>query len=164
MKKTNSEIGHSIKHRKKANDEFYTPIKLVKKLIEITPINKGDTILDSAYGTGNFYKSFPELHNSYYTKSFFEENNKYDWIITNPPYSKIEEWIKHTTKLSKKGFAILIGLHNLTPKRIEEIEKRGFGITKIHLCKVFKWYGISAYIICEKGKKSIIEYNRKVWY
>ena len=159
-----SKTSHDIKHRKVPNDEFYTPIDLVRELLRQTPFTAGDTLLDSAYGTGNFYKNFPEYTKNSYSQNFFDETELYDWIITNPPYSKLDAWIQNTCAMSTKGFALLIGLHNLTPKRIEAIEKGGFGITKIILCKVFKWFGISAYIICEKHKKSIIEYNRTVWY
>lgn len=160
----NSVTSHNIKHRKIANDEFYTPNDLVIELLSLTPIDVNDSIFDSAYGTGNFYNNFPSNHITGFSKDFFAVNDSWDWIITNPPYSKLDDWIKHTCKLSTKGFALLIGTQNITPKRLELIESAGFGVTNIVMCKVFKWYGISSYIICERGKKSIISYNRKVWY
>jgi len=150
-----SKIAHSIKHRDKPNDNFYTPIKLAKTLFDLVPAEKKDLIMDNAYGTGNFY--FKGL----YSKDFFNDNRIVDWYITNPPYSCLEEWLKKSCK-AKKGFAYLFGLHNLTPRRIEICENEGFYITKIYLCKVFKWFGISAFIIWEKNKKGIINYDRIV--
>ena len=150
-----SKIAHSIKHREKPNDNFYTPIKLAKTLFDLVPAEKKDLIMDNAYGTGNFY--FKGL----YSKDFFNDNRIVDWYITNPPYSCLEEWLKKSCK-AKKGFAYLFGLHNLTPRRIEICENEGFYITKIYLCKVFKWFGISAFIIWEKNKKGIINYDRIV--
>jgi hypothetical protein len=29
---------------------------------------------------------------------------------------------------------------------------------------VFKWFGISAFCVFEKGKPSVIQYDRKVWH
>jgi len=147
-------ISHQIKHREISNDEFMTPPELVKELIKF--VNPTGTILDSAYGTGNF-----TIDKS--TTDFFNWTEKVDWIVTNPPYSKIDDYLKHSCEIANKGFSYLLGLHNLTPKRICECEKKGFFITRIHLCKVFKWYGISAMIVWEKNKKPIINYDRIVW-
>jgi len=159
-----SEIAHKIKHRKIANDEFFTPLELAKKLIGLVPLKKNDIVLDPAKGSGNFFNNFPNYTINQTTDDFFDFNKKQNWLITNPPYSKLDEWLEHSCEIATKGFAYLFGLHNLTPRRIEMCEKMGFGITKIYLCKVFKWFGISAFIIWQKNKKGIINYNRKVWY
>ena len=163
-----SEISHNIKHRIIANDIFMTPPKLAKELIDIVPIESGDTILDSAKGEGAFFNAFPEGTHKFWCENregidFFKEERKFDWIITNPPYSILDNWIDHTAKHSNKGFCLLINTHSITPKRVQEIENYGFSITKIHLSKVFRWYGIAAFIVCEKGHKSILSYDRVVW-
>lgn len=147
-------IAHSIKHRENPNDEFMTPPYLAKKLYEW--VNPAGRVLDSAYGTGNFTFDLS-------TCDFFDWDEKVDWIVTNPPYSKIDKYLEHSCEIADKGFAYLLGLHNLTPKRIEACEKQGFYITRIHLCKVFKWFGISAMVVWEKNGKPIIDYDRKVW-
>lgn len=151
-----SKISHNIKHRAKPNDEFYTPRELAKKLFDIVPITKNDIVMDNAYGTGNFY--FEGL----FSKDFFNDDRVVDWYITNPPYSMLDQWLEKSCN-AKKGFAYLLGINNLTAKRIEECEKKGFFITKIYICKVFKWFGMSAFIIWEKNKKPILEYDRVVW-
>ena len=152
-----SQISHNIKHRKVPNDEFYTPRILAEKLFRMVPTSNDDVVMDNAYGTGNFY--FGGLK----SKDFFNDNREVDWYITNPPYSCIEEWLDKSCQ-AKKGFAYLLGLHNLTPRRIEICERNGFYITKIFLCKVFKWFGISAFVVWEKKKKGIIDYDRVVYY
>lgn len=86
-----------------------------------------------------------------------------DWIITNPPYSILDEWIEHSCKLSQKGFAYLIGLNNITAKRLEKCEDCGFGLTNIHIFKVYDWFGMSSFLIFEREKKSIVTYDRTVW-
>jgi hypothetical protein len=151
-----SKTNHDIKHRKEPNNEFYTPRELAKMLFSFVPIVYGDTIMDNAYGTGKFY--FKGLK----SKDFFNDNRKVDWYITNPPYSDLDKWLIKSSN-ARKGFAYLLGINNLTAKRIEDCEKRGFYITHIHLCKVFKWFGMSAFVIWEKNKKGIIGYDRTVW-
>jgi len=157
-----SEIANGIKYRKHANDEFYTPKELAESLIRLVPISEGDILLDNAPSNPVFFNAMPEPRTQ--SVDFFEIGEKScDWAITNPPYSKLDDWFIHSTKVCRKGFAYLLGFHNITPRRIEICEKAGFGLTKIHLCKVFHWFGISAFVVFEKDRESIIKYDRTVW-
>jgi hypothetical protein len=149
-----SSIAHDIKHRENPNDEFMTPPDLAKVLYEW--VNPSGTVLDSARGTGNFTFDLS-------TDDFLNWTEKVDWIVTNPPYSKIDKYLEHSCEVADKGFSYLLGLHNLTAKRIEICEKQGFYITRIYLCKVFKWFGMSAMIVWEKNGTPILSYDRKVW-
>jgi len=156
-------IAHKIKHREKSNDEFYTPKDLAKLCVKQMTINKGDVWLESAYGTGNFFSQFPNNTINKFTKDFFSWNEKVDFCVTNPPYSKLDEWFTKTCEISTKGFGLLIGWNNLTARRIEMCNKQGFGISKILMFKVFKWFGMSCFVIFEKNKKNIIQIERTVW-
>lgn len=163
-----SDISHNIKQREKARDKFYTPKLLAEKLISYVPLKEGDIVLDPALGNGAFYSQYPSYVEKDYCeieegKDFYSYNKKVDWIITNPPYSNLDDWIKKTLRVCSKGFAYLLGINNITPRRIEMINKRNFGLTFIHLCKVFKWYGISAFFQFEKEEENIISYDREVW-
>lgn len=125
-----SSIAHKIKHREVSNNEFYIPNDLAKKLIDLVPLEKTDIVCDNAYGTGVFYKNFPEfLYIKQYCtkeKDFLQWKTKQSWFITNPPYSNLDQWLEHSCKFATKGFAYLLGLHNLTPRRIEMCEKYGY--------------------------------------
>jgi len=48
---------------------------------------------------------------------------------------------------------------------MEWIEKAGYTITRLHLTKVYKWYGMSYIVVCEKGKElpQKITMDRTVW-
>lgn len=160
----NSRITHNIKHRTYANDEFMTPEKLADNLVTKVPLVKGDSILEPCMGTGAFFGAYPHFVNSESLGSgFLEYNKQVDWIITNPPYSDLDNWLKHCFQIADKGVALLIGLLNITPKRLEMANKAGFGLSQIHICKVFHWFGISAFCIWEKGEQDIITYDRIVW-
>ena len=158
-----SKIAHNIKHRLYANDEFPTPPELCKELISKLSIESCSVVLEPAVGCGNFYNAFLDIWNKRKTNDFNSWDKKVDWIVSNPPYSQIDCFLDKSCDIARVGFAYLLTLHNLTPKRIEMCEQKGFGITSIFLCKVFHWFGISAFIIWEKDKKSIITYDRIVW-
>ena len=159
-----SHVSHDIKHRSVHNDEFYTPEQLAISLIKMCPVKPGESILDAAHGTGAFYKNFPVDTINHSTTEFEKWINPVDWIITNPPYSLLGKWwLPHTHEVAQKGYAYLVGQNNFTAKRVEAANKAGFGLTKIHICKVFKWYGLSYFCVYEKDVDNIISYDRIVW-
>lgn len=159
-----SSIAHSIKHRRFANDEFMTPRELAKILVPKVPLKVGDTVIDPSPGEGAFYDAFPSfVFKTQILGDFFEFNHDYDWLITNPPYSKLDRWLEHSFDVADIGVAYLLGLHNITPRRLELANKYGFGLSAMHLCKVFHWFGISAFCIWQKGKPDIVAYDRIVW-
>lgn len=160
----NSKTGHLIKHRVYANDEFMTPPELAKILISKVPFKFGDAVLDPCPGERAFIGSYPKnVFRISINGDFLEFNAQVDWIVTNPPYSDLDRWLEHCFTITKYGVGLLLGLHNITPKRMELANKFDFGLTSIHLCKVFHWFGISAFCIWEKGAKDIITYDRVVW-
>ena len=159
-----------IKGRSTANDVFITPIEIAKQQINLHNINEGELWLDPCRNNeeGSYYKNFPNGVSKDWceiieNKDFFEYNYKPDVICANPPYSIIDKWIQKTLELCPREFSLLIGIGNLTTKRIELIENCGYGISKIKMLKINKLYGLSSIILFEKNKKSIIEYDRKVY-
>ncbi len=156
----------NIKDRKNPNDEKMTPIELAQKLIQFVPLMYEDKVLEPFRGTGNFYNNFPpsiekdwcEINDN---RDYFDYDKDYDWIITNPPYSKIQKVLEKMLKEARKGFAILIGVINLTPKRLKLIEDHKFGITLFHICNVSGWFSNSVFLICERNKPSIISFTSK---
>jgi len=160
--------GHKIKYRLSPQDKFYTPPELASSLVPIVPASRSDSFFDPFRGKGAFYDAFTG-HESGWAEldeglDFFDTPpNQWDWLISNPPYSNLDDVLEASCSIAKKGFAYLLLGHALTPRRLERIGELGFGLTSIHLCKVFKWYGISAFCVFEKGKKHIINYDRKVW-
>lgn len=163
-----SKIAHSIKHRKVPNDEFITPTELAKECIGMVPLQPGDIVLDAAIGNGIFYKNYPDyVEKRYNTEGdiflLYSSVGAIDWIITNPPYSNLDNWFRQSCQVCRKGFAYLLGINNLTPRRMELANKADFGLSQLHLCKVFNWFGMSCFVIFEKGKSNIISYDRIVW-
>ena len=163
-----SKIAHSIKQRNKANDIFITPIDLAKKHIDMIEFNENDKWLDPCKNNGSYYNNFPNDNKDYCEileqKDFFEYKRHVDIIIQNPPYSLMNKWIEKNIKLNPRIISFLVGIGNLTAKRIETLENAGYGLTKMKMLKVHKWYGMSVLVVFEKDKSSIIEIDRKVYY
>ncbi len=161
-----SKIGHKIKHRLAPNDNFYTPEALAIKLIPMVKLKTGQVVLDPALGTGSFYGNFPRFVKAKYCdkdKDFLMWDTPVDWLITNPPYSCLDKWLEKSFQVCTVGCAYLLGLHNITPRRVEMANRAGFGLSAIHLCKVFEWMGISAFVIFIKGKENCLSYDRVIW-
>lgn len=163
-----SKISHSIKQRNKANDIFITPIDLAKKHIDMIEFNENDKWLDPCKNNGSYYNNFPNDNKDYCEileqKDFFEYEGHVDIIIQNPPYSLMNKWIEKNIELNPRIISFLIGIGNLTAKRIETLEHAGYGLTKMKMLKVNRWYGMSVLVVFEKDKSSIIEFDRKIYY
>jgi len=168
-----SKISHSIKHRKKPNDVFITPKELSKKAIELCKtsnhFNENSIWFDPFRNSGSYYNQYPQNGVKHEWceildgKDFFEFNEKIDIICSNPAYSMLDKIFKKCIELNPKVINLLIGVGNLTARRIEMMEKANYYITKLHMCKVYKWYGMSFIVQFEKDGKNIITYDRKVW-
>lgn len=163
-----SKINHNIKKRDKSNDIFITPIELAKIHINYISYNSDEIWYDPFKNNGSYYNNFPNENKKWSEileeKDFFKFNEKIDIICSNPPYSVIDKVLEKSVELNPRIISYLIGINNLTTKRIEYMEKYGYKIINIHFTKVYKWFGMSLIIIWEKTQnKSIINYDRKVW-
>ena len=82
-------------------DIVMTPEYLAKDIIE--HFNPTGIVLDPCRGTGAFYDNFTgekdwcELGEG---KDFLQYASKVDWIITNPPWSKMQKFLEHGMKVS----------------------------------------------------------------
>ena len=83
------------------NDVVYTPRHISKAIIEYyDPQGK---YLDPCRGNGAFYdyvncdKDYCEIHDG---KDFFAYNSRVDWIISNPPFSIYDEFLKKSFEVA----------------------------------------------------------------
>lgn len=167
IKMSKSNTSHKIKQRENPNDIFITPLKLAKYNIDMIEYNQDDIWYDPFKNNGSYYNQFPNENKKWSEiledKDFFTFDEKVDIICSNPPYSMIDKILEKSVELKPRIISYLIGVNNLTAKRMEYMENNGYYITKIHMCKVFKWYGMSMIVVWEKDKKSIMSYDRVVW-
>jgi hypothetical protein len=144
----------------KPNDVIYTPKELAINCINSFELSSYDLVLDAFYGKGIFYDNYPNYVKKEFceieaphNKDFFKYDKKVDWIITNPPFSKVNLVLEHTFKIVDKGFGYILASHNLTEKRVKMINSNGFGITGFAFYWVKEWFGYPCiFIKCEKNK------------
>ena len=166
----NSNVAHKIKHRDKPKDVFITPEKLSKTHIDMIDESYRNLVwYDPFKNSGSYYNQYPCANENkkwseiLENKDFFDFNEEVDVIASNPPYSMIDKVLEKSVSLKPMIISYLLGINNLTAKRMEYMENQGYYITKLHMCKVFKWFGMSLIVVWEKGGKSILSYDRKVW-
>ena len=165
-------ISHGIKSRETPNDKFYTPISLVKIHLKLVKdyVKDKDIILDPFAGDGKYINLYPDYFkdNEFdFTEidkglDFFQYSKKVDAIISNPPYSCIDKVLEKSVELKPHTISYLIGINNLTTKRIEYMNKNGYFLSKLHLSKVYKWYGMSVICIFTKNSENCVSFDRIV--
>lgn len=88
------------KKRKPGNNKIYTPSWVAKEMVEyFKPTGK---VLEPFKGHGVFTDLIPNCHWCEIDegKDFYDWNEKVDWIISNPPYSGMREFILHSFKFA----------------------------------------------------------------
>lgn len=110
----------------KGDDNVYTPYSFTKQLLEVEIFNYNKTILEPACGKGaisNILEKYFGVKHTFYDmftlgdfqqRNFLtEENRKFTYIITNPPYSKLDEFISKAKQVATDKFAFLCKLTHL---------------------------------------------------
>jgi hypothetical protein len=169
---TSSSVSHKIKQRDVARDIFITPRELAKQHIEFCNSKETDIWFDPCrYNeNGSYYSQMPADRREWCEilegRDFLKiEKCDYSNIICcNPPYSLLDKWIKKCIFFKPRIICLLIGVGNLTARRIEWFEEAGYGLNKLRMLKVQKWYGMTYMVHFELGADSIMEIDRKVWY
>ena len=164
-----TKTGHSIKKRDKSNDVFLTPLKLAKEHIAMIDYIEKEVWYDPFKNTGNYFNNFPSPETSEWSEilegeDFFQFNKDVDVICSNPPYSMITKVLAKCVELNPRVISLLIGMGNLTTKRIEDMNKAGYGLKNMRMLKVHEWYGMSFIVHFEKDSDNCFEIDRKIHY
>ena len=164
------ETSRKIQKRTKANDVFITPLEVAKKHIDMIDFDEGDLWCDPCCycpETGSYISQFPNTNKEWCEISkgvdFFKYEGKPDHICSNPPYSIMEKWINKCIELKPKTISFLIGIGNLTTRRIEILSKAGYELEKMKMMKIYEWFGMSVAVVFRKNATPCIEYDRKVY-
>ena len=102
----------------------------------INHFNPSGVILDPSRGEGAFYNNFPGDNNLWCElgegKDFLQFGDKVDWIITNPPWSKMQEFLRHGMEISDNIVYLTTINHYTTKKRIRDMREHEFGVAEIY--------------------------------
>lgn len=120
------------------NDKIYTPPHIVDEVLDIflPLVDEGHTILEPFRGEGAFYSKLPEGASWCEIDKgvdFLNHGGKYDWIITNPPYSTFKEMLPKMLEVAN-NIVLLIPTNKLLSSmpRLMDIKKAGHNIRRIH--------------------------------
>jgi hypothetical protein len=121
-----------------SNDDVQTPVELARRLVR--HFKPKDRILEPCRGEGNFARWMPtadwcEIKEG---RDFFEWTRKVDWIVTNPPWSQIRNFLQHAMEVADHIVFLLTINHIWTKARIRDIRDREFGIREICLVEMPK--------------------------
>ncbi|MEM9445324.1 MAG: hypothetical protein AAGA18_08205 [Verrucomicrobiota bacterium] len=129
-----------------SNDEIQTPDYLAKQLVEhFQPIGR---ILEPCRGDGNIYQYLPEdalwceINEG---RDFLNWDKKVDWIMTNPPWSKVRVFLNHAMSIADDIVFLMTVNHIWTKARIRDINTAGFGIKEISLADMPKSFPQSGF-------------------
>jgi len=164
----NSKTSTKIKTREVANDVFYTPIGAVNSHIRLIDSKPDDKWFEPFYGGGAYFNAFPTDNKDWTEiamgKDFFDYDKPCDIICSNPPYSILNKVLQKSVDLKPRVISYLIGQHNLTTKRIEFMNSCGYYLKKLHLLKIYDWYGLSMIVVFERDCSNCISFERTPYY
>lgn len=124
-------------------DEIHTPPALARQLLAaVDGIEEGASFLDPFKGFGAFLNAWLDAGGDPASADFAEINEgrdffkwpldeRRDWVISNPPFSRLNDIIKHTSDIAEVGFAYILPLYALTPLRQMLADDAGWRISQM---------------------------------
>lgn len=123
-------------------DRVYTPLDVAAKCIALIPCVPNELWLDPFKGEGAFYNQYPHVAEKEWDeiregRDFFaREVASVDWIVTNPPYSEFDKTLQKSCAVCRKGFAYVVELNKLRPRRIAMCTAKGFRVVSIYVFEI----------------------------
>lgn len=115
------------------NDRVWTPDDLTKNIVDhFKPTGR---ILEPCRGQGAFTRAMPTAKWCEIDEEidFLTTEGHWDWIVTNPPWSKITPFLKKAMEVSDN--IVFLALLNawFQKKRMQDMQEAGFGFKEILL-------------------------------
>ena len=127
------------------SDVYQTPYSMTGALLDVVGIWKGCSILEPCSGQGAIIKV---LRDRGYTKvtegciekgfDFFTIKDRYYAVITNPPYSRFQEFVERSFVVARNLIAFLLPISYLQGKKrydrlYAENSNNGFGLASVNV-------------------------------
>ena len=115
------------------HDLVETPASLARAIVN--HFRPTGTCLDPARGEGAFFNAMLSKRNIAVDwcevregRDFFNCDSRWNWIITNPPWSKFKPFLAHSLRLANEVVFLATLTHFVTRARLELIRTAGFGL------------------------------------
>jgi len=146
------------KHSHSDRDKIYTPEPIAKQLITRIPFSICNSWCDPCLGSGVFFNNFPNENREWFEidkgKDFLTANGKWDWCVTNIPFSQPKEFIFKMAECSIKGFGVLCLANSMTATRLKKLESMGFVVDSVTCVYIKDWgfgYRTDFYVFIKDG-------------
>ena len=115
-------------------DRVYTPEAWASTIMRLLPLS--GLVLDPARGHGAFYDLIPDDCEALWCevdegRDFFAFEEKVDWVVTNPPWSKIKDFLQHSFEIADNVVFLITTNHAYTKARVAVAREGGFGMRGI---------------------------------
>jgi len=119
-------------------DIVLTPELLAARIIGVFANRMTGDVLDPCRGDGAFFNAFPPHVTPHWCelaegRDFFGWTQKVDWIITNPPYSRLRSFLGHAMALADHVVFLTSLNHLNTRARIRDIREANFAARRVVL-------------------------------
>jgi len=120
------------------NDCIYTPIEMARKIVNF--INPKGCILEPCRGDGAFTSVFDSMELKYEwceiqegIDFFDKKSTNANWMITNPPFSKVTKFLKKTIELGIPNIALLVTINSIWMNgKLNLLKDNGYQLKEIH--------------------------------
>lgn len=123
----------------KSNDVVFTPPELAEAFVRhFKPKGFG---LDPAMGTGAFFnamlgkKDWCEIDRG---RDFFDYKRRVDYIMTNPPWSKMRDFLNHSYEIADDVYFLATIGNCFTRARLDDMQRAGFAMVELCCCETPK--------------------------
>jgi hypothetical protein len=124
----------SPSHNAPVHDLAVTPEPLARAVVDyFAPRGR---LLDPARGSGPFFRALQRHSNDVgwceiaAGVDFFKCQETADWIITNPPWSKLRPFLLQAMRLAPNVVFLVTMPHVTTRARLRDMDKAGFGLVE----------------------------------
>ncbi|NJK92876.1 MAG: hypothetical protein HC904_14275 [Blastochloris sp.] len=119
-----------------SDDVVQTPVEMAGRLVR--HFQPKGRILEPCRGEGHFLQFMPEAEwcEIKEGRDFLEWDQPVDWIVTNPPWSKIRVFLQHGMRWSDNIVFLLTINHIWTKARLRDMQTAGFGLKEICLLEM----------------------------
>jgi len=165
-----------IQRRDTPNDCVYTPEPLaIYHIQKVATMYANDLIgsewLDPFKGGGVYYNNYPwgvvkswcEIDEGV---DFFDYDGSPEFVVSNPPYSKMRRVLDKLFDLSPRVISLLVCQSAVTPPRVALLYEAGYVMVNQEIMSVKDFgFGIISIVTFEKSSsaKSVLEFNRINW-
>ena len=119
-------------------DIVLTPQILARHIVDVFADAMSGELLDPCRGASAFYDAFPPHLTAHWCelsegRDFFGWTRRVNWVMTNPPFSKLRDFLNHAMAVSDNVVFLAALSHFGTRARIRDIRTAGFGLRRVLL-------------------------------